>query len=248
MDDPEEPPAPRSKLDLRAMDPIADLSQPGQRFVLCAGGRGGKGNTHFKSSTNRVPRQTTDGQPGEEGWFALELRTIADAGLVGFPNAGKSTLLSTLSAARPKVAAYPFTTLNPIVGVVELGEYARATVADIPGLVEGAHANRGLGHDFLRHIVRCRMLLFVIDMAGSEGRNPLEDYRTLRKEIKLYDPTLPARRSAILANKMDLPEAAAHLPAFRQRVRGVRILPISAATHLGIEAVKTLLAGEHAQG
>jgi GTPase len=133
-------------LDLRKLEPLADLDEPGAGFVLCQGGRGGKGNTHFKSSTNRAPRRTTDGEPGEEGWFALELQTIADAGLVGHPNAGKSTLLGKISAAHPKVAPYPFTTLNPIVGVAELGGYRRATVADIPGLIEGAHENKGLGH------------------------------------------------------------------------------------------------------
>ncbi len=164
----------------RAIDPgelelIADLTEPGQEFVLCKGGKGGLGNIHFKSSRNRVPIQSTPGEEGEQGTFYLELRKIADAGLVGYPNAGKSTLLTKISAARPKVAAYPFTTLTPHIGVVELPGFRRVTVADIPGLIEGAHENVGLGHEFLRHIVRCKLLAFVLDMAGSEGREPIED-------------------------------------------------------------------------
>ena len=153
-------------------EPIADLIQPNEEYILCRGGTGGKGNVHFKSSRNRAPRQYTEGEEGERGSFLLELRTIADGGLVGYPNAGKSTLLRKISAARPKVAPYPFTTLHPIVGVVKLDDYHRATIADIPGLIEGAHRNIGLGHDFLRHITRCRILLFVIDAAGSEGQAP----------------------------------------------------------------------------
>ena len=163
--------------------PIIDLIHDGQEFVLCRGGGGGKGNVHFKSSRNRAPRQYTEGEEGEEGYFLLELRTIADAGLVGYPNAGKSTLLRKISAARPKVAAYPFTTLHPIVGVIKFPGYKRATIADIPGLIEGAHQGVGLGHEFLRHITRCRILVFVIDVAGSEGRNPVEDLQSLRREI-----------------------------------------------------------------
>ena len=242
MADPEGDEAPsRAPLDLRELEPLADLVEPSIEFVLCQGGRGGKGNTHFKSSRNRVPRQTTDGIVGEEGWFALELRTIADAGLVGYPNAGKSTLLSKLSAAHPKVAPYPFTTLNPIVGVVELDGYLRATVADMPGLIEGAHENKGLGHEFLRHIARCKLLLFVLDMAGSEGRDPIEDFRTLRKELKLYDPRLTARRFAVVANKMDLPEAAANLRRFNMKFSKISVVPVSAVSGDGIEKVKKLL-------
>src|SRR5882672_3003940 len=187
--------------------PVTDLARDEQEFVLCRGGAGGKGNVHFKSSRNRAPRQYTEGQEGEEGYFLLELRTIADAGLVGYPNAGKSTLLRKISAARPKVAAYPFTTLHPIVGVIEFPGYQRATIADIPGLIEGAHRGLGLGHEFLRHITRCRVLVFVIDVAGSEGRNPVEDLQNLRREIDLYDPALSSRPWLIVANKMDLPDA-----------------------------------------
>src|SRR5207253_6603016 len=192
-------------------DPVVDLTRDEQEFVLCRGGAGGKGNVHFKSSRNRAPREYTEGEEGESGHFLLELHTIADAGLVGYPNAGKSTLLRAISAARPKVAPYPFTTLHPIVGIVEFPGYRRATVADIPGLIEGAHRNVGLGHDFLRHITRCRLLIFVVDVAGSEGRSPIEDLRQLRKEIDLYDPTLSARKWFVVANKMDLPGAEENL-------------------------------------
>ena len=232
----------KAPLDLRKLEPLADLNEPGAGFVLCQGGQGGKGNTHFKSSTNRVPRRTTDGEPGEEGWFALELQTIADAGLVGYPNAGKSTLLGKISAAHPKVAPYPFTTLNPVVGVVELGGYRRATVADIPGLIEGAHENKGLGHEFLRHIERCSLLLFVLDMAGSEGRDPIDDFRTLRRELKLYDPGLAARPFGVVANKMDLPDAAGHLRHFNAKFRKARVIPVCAKEGEGVERVKELLA------
>lgn len=237
----EEPEVKKSALDLREAEPLADLSEPGAEYVLCEGGSGGKGNTHFKSSTNRVPRKTTDGTPGEEGWFGLELQTIADAGLVGYPNAGKSTLLGKISAAHPKVASYPFTTLNPAVGVVELGGYQRATVADIPGLIEGAHENKGLGHEFLRHIVRCKILLFVLDMAGSEGRDPISDFQTLRQELKLYDPTLATRPWAVVANKMDLPETKENLKRFKTKFRKATVIPISADKGEGIEKLKELL-------
>ena len=180
------------------------------------GGEGGKGNVHFKSSRNRAPRQYTEGGEGEQGHFLLELRTIADAGLVGYPNAGKSTLLRMISAARPKVAPYPFTTLHPIVGVIDFPGYRRATIADIPGLIEGAHKNVGLGHDFLRHITRCKLLLFVIDVAGSEGRSPVEDLQSLRREIDLYDARLSERPWFVVANKMDLPNAAENLQTVTQ--------------------------------
>jgi GTPase len=222
-------------------DFIIDLAESNQRFVLCRGGDGGKGNTHFKSSRNRVPRQFTEGEPGEEGDFLLELRTIADAGLVGYPNAGKSTLLSKISAARPKVASYPFTTLKPMVGVVEFENYQRMTLADIPGLIEGAHRNVGLGHDFLRHIVRCKLLLFVVDIAGSEGRSPVEDIQTLRRELDLYDPLLSQRPWMIVANKMDLPGAEDNLRALRLRFADRVIVPISAEQNQGVSEFKDAL-------
>ncbi|MEA3189046.1 MAG: GTPase [Chthoniobacter sp.] len=220
---------------------LVDLTHEGQEFQLCKGGDGGKGNVHFKSSKNRVPREYTPGEAGEESDFYFELRTIADAGLVGYPNAGKSTLLGKISAAHPKVAAYPFTTLHPIIGVVEFPGFARATVADIPGLIEGAHLNVGLGHEFLRHIVRCKLLLFVLDMAGSEGRNPLDDLGSLRQELKLYDPTLADRPWIVVANKMDMPGADENLKAFKRRFRKREVIPISAEKSEGIEELKTRL-------
>src|SRR5881394_2645573 len=222
--------------------PIVDLTRDGQEFVLCRGGAGGKGNVHFKSSRNRAPRQYTDGEEGEQGYFLLELRTIADAGLMGYPNAGKSTLLRKLSAARPKVAAYPFTTLHPVVGVMELPGYRHATIADIPGLIEGAHRGVGLGHEFLRHITRCPILIFVIDVAGSEGRSPVEDLQNLRKEIDLYDPMLSSRPWLIIANKMDLPNANENLETLREKFSKIRIVPISAANGEGIDTLKKALA------
>jgi len=221
---------------------VADLTRDGQDFVLCRGGAGGKGNVHFKSSRNRAPRQYTEGEEGEQGHFLLELRTIADVGLVGYPNAGKSTLLRKISAARPKVAAYPFTTLHPIVGVIEFPGYRRGTVADIPGLIKGAHLGLGLGHEFLRHITRCHLLIFVVDIAGSEGRNPVEDLQNLRRELDLYDRTLSSRPWLVVANKMDLPGATENLKALQARFPKVQILPTAAATGKGIAALKHELA------
>jgi GTP-binding protein len=223
------------------LEPIADLVLPNDEFILCRGGRGGKGNVHFKSSRNRAPRQYSEGEEGEEGNFILELRTIADAGLVGYPNAGKSTLLRRISAAHPKVAPYPFTTLHPMIGVVEFDDYRRATVADIPGLIEGAHQDLGLGHAFLRHITRCRLLLFVLDMAGSEGRNPIDDLQHLRREIDLYDPRLSLRPWWVVANKMDLPGAAENLTALRRRYPAREVVPVSAKEKEGIEDLKDAL-------
>src|SRR6266496_531372 len=222
--------------------PIVDLTRDGQDFVLCQGGAGGKGNVHFKSSRNRAPREYTEGKEGEQGYFLLELRTIADAGFVGYPNAGKSTLLRKISAARPKVAAYPFTTLHPIVGVIEFPGYRRATVADIPGLIEGAHRGLGWGHEFLRHITRCRILVFVIDVAGSEGRNPVEDLRNLRREIDLYDPALSSRPWIVVANKMDLPGAKENLKAMQERLPRIKIVPTSPVKGEGVDALKEALA------
>ena len=223
--------------------PVVDLVRDGEEFVLCRGGEGGKGNVHFKSSRNRAPRQYTDGEEGEHGHFLLELRTIADAGLVGYPNAGKSTLLRKISAARPKVAPYPFTTLHPVVGVMELPGYRHAAIADIPGLIEGAHRGLGLGHEFLRHITRCPILIFVVDVAGSEGRSPAQDLQNLRKEIDLYDPTLSSRPWLVVANKMDLPNAKENLEVLRERFPRISILPISAEKGEGIDVLKEALAG-----
>src|SRR6266545_1346580 len=231
-----------TSLGMTEKDPLIDLAREGQEFVLCRGGAGGKGNVHFKSSRNRAPRQYTEGEEGEQGYFRFELRTIADAGLVGYPNAGKSTLLRKISAARPKVAAYPFTTLHPIVGVIEFPGYQRATIADIPGLIEGAHRGLGLGHEFLRHITRCRILIFVVDVAGSEGRNPIEDLQNVRREIGLHDPALSSRPWLVVANKMDLPGAETNLRALRERFSKIKIIPTSAAKGEGIAELKDTLA------
>ena len=217
-----------------AANPIADFTHDGEEFILCQGGSGGKGNVHFKSSRNRAPVQYTEGEEGEQGHFLFELRTMADAALVGYPNAGKSTLLGKISAAHPKVAPYPFTTLHPVVGVVEFDEYRRASIADIPGLIEGAHRNVGLGHDFLRHITRCRILLFILDIAGSEGRHPIEDLQSLRREIDLYDPRLSERPWYMIANKMDLPQAAENLRALEERFPDREVVAISADRGDGI--------------
>ncbi len=230
-------PTPTDELDL-----VADLAESGQEFVLCCGGDGGRGNVHFKSSRNQAPTRADPGYPGEEGYFYLELRKIADAGFVGYPNAGKSTLLGKLSAAKPKVAAYPFTTLHPMVGIMEFpGTYQRASLADIPGLIDGAHRNVGLGHEFLRHIMRCRLLLFVLDVAGSEGRHPLEDLANLRRELSLYNPLLSERPWMIVANKMDLPDAAENLRLLRERYPKIPLVAISAEQGTGMEDLRQLL-------
>jgi len=220
---------------------IADLTEVGQKFELCTGGGGGRGNWRFRTDTNQAPIEFTEGAKGGEGWFYLELRRIADVGLVGFPNAGKSTLLGAISNASPKVASYPFTTLTPMVGVVEFPGFYRATVADIPGLIEGAHANVGLGHDFLRHISRCSYFLFVVDTAGVDTRDPISDLQILRKELKLYDEELTERPWLIVANKMDLPESAANLEALQNRFPKQEIFPLSADTGEGIEDLKKRL-------
>jgi len=212
------------------LEPIADLTEYGEEFILCKGGKGGKGNWHYKTSTNQAPEEHTLGTEADVGVFYLELRRIADAGMVGFPNAGKSTLVNKLSHATPKIGNYPFTTLNPMVGVVEFPKYRRCTVADIPGLIE-----------FLRHITRCKLLLFVIDMAGSEGRDPIEDLQTLRTEVKMYDEDLAQFEWIIIANKMDLEGAEENLELFRQRFPKQTIIPLSADTEEGIEGLKAEL-------
>ena len=222
-------------------DLVADLDTLGKEFIICHGGKGGLGNIHFKSSRNRTPRRFTEGKPGDEGWFLLEMRSIAFAGLVGYPNAGKSTLLRAVSRAHPKVGSYAFTTRHPQVGVVDLEDYRKTTVADIPGLIEGAHDNKGLGHQFLRHIMRCGHLLLVLDMAGSEGRDPLDDLKALRKELELYSPELAERPWCIIANKMDMPEADANLKRCKRKHRGIKVLPICAELGEGIPELKSYL-------
>jgi len=217
---------------------IMDLTQPGQQFVLCKGGRGGLGNRNFATATRQAPRFAQPGEPGEEGEYLLELRIMAEVGLVGYPNAGKSTLLSAISNARPKIAPYPFTTLHPQIGLVEYPDYSRLTVCDVPGLIEGAHCNVGLGHAFLRHIQRCRILVILLDMAGLDARKPWDDYKSLLNELALYDPALLEKPRLVVANKMDEPAAEKYLKQFKQRIRRTAVLPISAAFGDGLDKFK----------
>jgi len=220
---------------------VAELVEDGQRVVLCKGGNGGWGNTHFKTSTNRAPSRANPGQAGEHGEFRLVLKSIADVGLVGFPNAGKSSLTSAITRARPKTAAYPFTTLHPQIGVIDFNDEVRGNrhllLADIPGLIEGASENRGLGHRFLRHVERCALLVIIIDMAGTDGRDPRDDYRHLLCELKLYDPGLLKKPRLVAANKMDVAAAAENLAKFRRRHR-VDAVEISCLTGAGLERLK----------
>ncbi|MGI6469613.1 MAG: GTPase ObgE [Syntrophomonadaceae bacterium] len=213
---------------------VADLTRHGQQAVVAKGGRGGRGNARFASAVNRAPSFAENGEPGEERWLKMELKLLADVGLVGFPNAGKSTLISRISAARPKIADYPFTTLTPNLGVVETRYHDSFVVADIPGLIEGAHQGAGLGHGFLRHIERTRVLLFILDAAETEGRDVLQDYQTLRRELASYNPKLMERPFLVVANKMDLPQAEANRERL-ERAFGERLLFISAVTGQGVE-------------
>ena len=239
---------------------IADLVEDGQRFVLAKGGRGGRGNAVFKSSTHQAPREFEYGEPGEQLDVELELKTLADVGLIGFPNAGKSTLISKITNAHPKVAPYPFTTLTPNVGILNYGDFTRIRIADIPGLIEGAHAGKGLGHDFLRHIERCQLLVVLLDMAGVDGRKPYDDYRQLLAELELYNPEILKKKWLVVANKMDLPQAKKNLAAFKRQVAGAarsrqrkptrgvttahraaRVLEISALATVGLDKLKLAL-------
>jgi GTP-binding protein len=186
---------------------LADLAEEGQRVMVAKGGRGGMGNARFVSSTNRAPRKVQPGEPGEIKDLRLELKLLADVGLVGFPNAGKSTMIARISAARPKIADYPFTTLTPNLGVVRLGEDRSFVVADVPGLIEGAHRGQGLGHQFLRHLERTKVLVHLVDVSGASGRSPVADLDTVRKELELFQPTLAAKPQVVVANKIDALDA-----------------------------------------
>jgi len=232
-DDQEKPEAVEGKGEL-----VADLTTHGQRFILCKGGRGGLGNRNFATARRQTPRFAQPGEPGDEGNFLLELRIIAEVGLVGYPNAGKSTLLTAISKARPKIAAYPFTTLHPQIGIVEYPDFVRLTVCDVPGLIEGAHQNVGLGHAFLRHIQRCKILVTLIDMAGTDGRHPWDDYKQLLTELELYSPALLKRPRLVVANKMDEPTAADNLKQFKKKIPKTVLLPISAAFDEGVDKFK----------
>jgi GTP-binding protein len=217
---------------------VCDLTTHGQRFVLCKGGRGGLGNRNFATAVRRTPRFAQPGEPGAEGSFLFELRLIAEVGLVGYPNAGKSTLLTAISHARPKIAPYPFTTLHPQIGIVEYPDYKRLNVCDVPGLIEGAHRNVGLGHEFLRHVERCKVLVILLDMAGTDGREPWNDYRNLLTELELYDPALVEKPRLVAANKMDEPAAEANLKRFKRTVRKTPVLTMAAGFGEGIDPFK----------
>ena len=217
---------------------VADLTLDGQQFILCKAGRGGLGNRNFATSVRQTPRFAQPGEPGEEGDYRLELRTVAEVGIVGYPNAGKSTLLTAISKARPKVAAYPFTTLHPQIGILEYPDFFRLTVCDVPGLIEDAHKNVGLGHGFLRHIKRCKFLVILLDMAGTDGRNPWDDYKMLLRELELYDPTMLDKPRLVVANKMDEAVAEENLKKFKRKVPKTAVMPISAAFDEGVEKFK----------
>ena len=205
---------------------IADITESGQSVIVAKGGAGGFGNVHFKSSVNQAPTEHTPGGPAEERRLRLELKTIADAGLLGFPNAGKSSLLSVLSSATPKIASYPFTTLNPIVGTIIYEDFAKIAMADVPGIIEGAAKGVGLGLAFLKHLERSKVLVYVIDMAGTDNREPWTDFKILRKEIDEYSVELAERPYLVVANKMDTPEAQENLKRFVEET-GVRPIEVS---------------------
>lgn len=224
-----EPAKPAPVVDETGGELVADLTENGQRFVLCKGGRGGLGNRNFATARRQTPRFAQPGEAGDEGDFRLELKIMAEIGLVGYPNAGKSTLLTAISRARPKIAPYPFTTLHPQIGIMEYPDFHRLTVCDIPGLIDGAHNNVGLGHEFLRHIQRCKILVLLLDMAGTDGRQPWDDYRQLLTELELFDPALLEKPRLVVANKIDEAAAVENLKKFKRRVPRTKVLPISAA-------------------
>jgi len=218
---------------------IADLTRHDQQVVVAKGGRGGRGNTRFKSPANTAPAIAENGEEGQERWVRLELKVMADVGLVGFPSVGKSTLLSVVSGAQPKIGAYHFTTLTPNLGVVDLGDERSFVMADLPGLIEGAHTGVGLGHEFLRHVERTRVIVHVVDMSGMEGRDPFDDWVKINEELKLYNAKLAERPQIVAANKMDMPDSETNLESFRKQVEELHpdmlIMPISSLTRQGIQ-------------
>lgn len=221
---------------------LADLTGDGQEAVVARGGRGGHGNARFATPTEKAPRFAEKGEPGEERWLELELKLLADVGLIGFPNAGKSTILSRVSAARPKIADYPFTTMEPHLGVVRLAEGESFVLADLPGLIEGAHSGAGLGHKFLRHIERTRLLVHVVDVAGTEGRDPVEGFAAINRELALYSSELAGKPQVVAANKMDLSEGRANLERLRAALQDREIYPISAVTGEGLDRLMSRVA------
>jgi GTP-binding protein len=220
---------------------LADLDSPEKRIVIARGGKGGRGNWHFKSSTNQAPRYAEKGTEGQHRKLRLELKLIADIGLVGMPNAGKSTLLRAISAARPKVAAYPFTTLDPQLGIVELGPDRRMVVADIPGLIEGAQHGAGLGHEFLRHVERTKIIVHLLDLYPMDGSDPAENYRKIRRELEAFSPALAEKREIVAANKMDLAIDDSALDRLRRQLPGKEIFAISGVSRQGVEDLLEVL-------
>lgn len=224
---------------------IADLVTHNQEAIIVKGGRGGRGNIRFANPRNPAPNMSENGEPGEERNINLELKVIADVGLVGFPSVGKSTLLSVVSAARPKIADYHFTTLAPNLGVVDTSDGRSFVMADLPGLIEGAHEGVGLGYQFLRHIERTRLIVHIIDMASTEGRDPYEDYQTIKEELLAYDGDLGSKKQIIVANKMDMPDAEEHLKDFKEKLEeNESVYPISTITKEGITALLYEIADE----
>ncbi|MDH6373311.1 GTP-binding protein [Paenibacillus sp. PastF-3] len=218
---------------------IADLTRHGQQVVVARGGRGGRGNARFATAANKAPELAENGEEGQERYIVMELKVMADVGLVGFPSVGKSTLLSVVSAAQPKIGAYHFTTITPNLGVVDVGDGRSFVMADLPGLIEGASEGIGLGHEFLRHVERTRIIIHVVDMSGSEGRDPFEDWVLINDELKQYNAALIDRPQIVAANKMDMPESEENLISFRERVAELRpdleIMPISSLTRQGVQ-------------
>ncbi len=223
---------------------LYDFTAPGERFLVARGGKGGKGNARFATSTHQAPTEHEPGRPGEERRLRLELKLLADVGLVGFPNAGKSTLISRISAARPKIADYPFTTLEPQLGVVSLDDYRSFVVADIPGLIEGAHQGHGLGVQFLRHIERTRLLAHLVDVSESSGRDPAHDFETVLAELAAFSPELAAKPMIVVAAKMDAAQDPARVEALRQVAvgRGLPFFEISSVTGQGLDALRYAMA------
>ncbi len=215
---------------------IHDFTHAGERFQIAKGGRGGRGNAQFATSTNRAPRHHEDGRQGQERWLVVELKLIADVGLVGLPNAGKSTLISRISAARPKIADYPFTTLEPYLGVVDLGDYRSTVVADIPGLIEGAHTGAGLGDRFLRHVERTQLLLHLVEVSGMAA-DPIKDYLTVTGELEAYSPAVAAKPKMVVATKLDALDDETKLDEFKAfcEAQGLEFFQISAASGLGLK-------------
>lgn len=218
---------------------LVDLTEVGQRVRVAKGGRGGLGNAHFATSTNRAPRKTQPGEPGEQFDLHLTLKLLADVGLVGYPNAGKSTLISRISAARPKIADYPFTTLTPHLGVVSLSDDRSFVVADVPGLIEGAHEGHGLGHQFLRHIERTKVLVHVVDVSGASGRDPVDDFHTIRRELELYNPAVLAKPQLVAANKIDAVDDPKRVAALEKAAKKLKLkfFKVSAVTGEGVKAL-----------